>query len=57
VLGRPEIERLLDACPPQGRLLVITALYSGLRISELLGLIWEDIDFAAGLIRVRAQLS
>ena len=26
---------------------------SGLRISELLGLIWEDIDFAAGLIRVQ----
>ena len=57
VLGRPEIERLLDACPPPGRLLVTTALYSGLRISELLGLIWEDVDFAAGLIRVRAQLS
>jgi integrase len=57
VLGRPEIERLLDACPPRGRLFVTTALYSGLRISELLGLIWEDVDFAAGLIRVRAQLS
>lgn len=57
MLGRPEIERLLDACPPRGRLLVATALYSGLRISELLGLIWEDIDFGAGLIRVRAQLS
>ncbi len=57
VLGRPEIERLLDACPPPGRLLITTALYSGLRISELLGLIWEDVDFAAGLIRVRAQLS
>jgi len=57
VLGRPEIERLLDACPPPGRLLVTTALYSGLRISELLGLIWKDVDFAAGLIRVRAQLS
>ncbi len=51
VLGRPEIERLLDACPPPGRLCVATALYSGLRISELLGLTWEDIDFAAGLIR------
>lgn len=57
VLGRAEIERLLEACPPSGRLLVTTALYSGLRISELLGLIWEDIDFPAGLIRVRAQLS
>jgi integrase len=57
VLGRTEIERLLGACSPKGRLLLATALYSGLRISELLGLIWEDIDFAAGLIRVRAQLS
>ncbi len=37
VLGRAEIERLLGACPPKGRLLLATALYSGLRISELLG--------------------
>jgi integrase len=57
VLGRVEIERLLDACPPRGRILVETALFSGLRISELLGLTWADTDFAAGLIRVRAQLS
>jgi integrase len=56
-LGRMEAGRLLDACPERGRLLVETALYSGLRISELLGLIWADVDFAAGLIRVRAQLS
>jgi len=40
VLGRAEIERLLGACPPPGRLLVETALFSGLRISELLGLTW-----------------
>ena len=57
VLGQSEIERLLDACPSRGRILVETALFSGLRISELLGLIWADLDFAAGLIRVRAQLS
>jgi integrase len=57
VLGQAEIERLLDACPTRGRILVETALFSGLRISELLGLIWGDIDVAAGLIQVRAQLS
>jgi integrase len=57
VLGQAEIERLLDTCPSRGRILVETALFSGLRISELLGLTWADIDFAAGLIRVRAQLS
>jgi integrase len=57
VLGQTEIEGLLDACPSRGRILVETALFSGLRISELLGLTWADIDFAAGLIRVRAQLS
>lgn len=40
VLGRAEIERLLAACTPRDRLMVVTALYTGLRISELLGLIW-----------------
>jgi integrase len=57
VLGRGEIERLLAACPSRDRLMVATALYTGLRISELLGLIWDDVDFAAGLVHVRAQLS
>jgi integrase len=37
--------------------MVATALYTGLRVSELLGLIWDDVDFAAGLVHVRAQLS
>ena len=55
-LLEPE-ERLAGGLPGAGRLLVETALFSGLRISELLGLIWADLDFAAGLIRVQAQLS
>ena len=37
--------------------MVATVLYTGLRISELLGLVWDDVDFAAGVIHVRAQLS
>jgi integrase len=57
VLGRDEIGRLLAACLPRYRALLATALYSGLRISELLGLIWDDVDLAAGVIHVRSQLS
>ena len=37
--------------------MVATALYTGVRISELLGLIWDDIDFDQGEVHVRAQLS
>jgi integrase len=57
VLGQDEIARLLAACAPRYRPLIATALYTGMRISELLALTWSDIDFAAGVIRVRAQLS
>jgi integrase len=39
------------------RLLVVTALYTGMRISELLALTWADVDFAAGVVHVRGQLS
>jgi integrase len=57
VLGRAEIERLLGACAPRDRLMVTTVLYTGLRISEMLGLVWDDVGFEAGVIHVRAQLS
>lgn len=57
MLGRAEIERLLAACSPRDRLMIATVLYTGLRISEMLGLIWDDVNLGAGVIRVRAQLS
>jgi integrase len=57
VLGREEIARLLDACLPAYRALIATALYTGMRMSELLGLIWDDVDLAGGAVHVRAQLS
>ncbi len=57
VLGREEISRLLAAAAPRYRPLIATALYTGLRISELLGLIWGDMDLAAGELHLRAQLS
>jgi integrase len=57
VLGREEIEQLLRVCSPHDRLIVATALYTGHRISELLGLIWDDVDLGGGVVHVRAQLS
>ena len=57
VLSHEEIRRLLDKAVPSYRSLLATAVFSGMRLSELLGLRWQDVDLDAGLIRVRAQLS
>jgi integrase len=57
VLGRDEIRRLLDACLPAYRPLIATALYTGMRQSELLGLTWDDVEIPGGRVHVRAQLS
>lgn len=57
VLGQQEIAALLRACTPTSRPLIAMALYTGLRISELLGLIWSDIDLHEGTLRIHAQLS
>jgi integrase len=53
-LSVEEIARLLDACQQSKnarlRPLVLTALHTGLRKGELLGLHWEQIDFTRGVI-------
>ncbi len=55
-LSKVEIAQLLGACPERYRVAIACALFSGLRLSELLGLTWGDIDFAQKVIRVRHQL-
>jgi integrase len=57
VLSHDEILKLLAHVLPAYRPLLATALYSGLRLSELLGLVWQDVDLEQGLIHVRYQLS
>jgi integrase len=37
-------------------MLLATAIYTGLRLSELLGLAWSDVDLEAGYLHVRKQL-
>jgi integrase len=57
-LNHDELERLLDAAPPTplGRLertLYLAAAMTGLRRGELLALRWQDVDWTAGVLRVR----
>lgn len=45
-----EIKTLLDNCPEHFKPIVITALNTGMRRGEILGLKWEAIDLGRGLI-------
>src|SRR5262249_20893504 len=57
VLEAEEVRRLIDATPKPYRVLVGLLAYTGLRISEALGLVWDDVDLDASVIKVRMQLS
>lgn len=50
------MERLLTAAPDRYRVAIGCGLFAGLRLSELLGLVWGDIDFRGDTIRVRFQM-
>jgi integrase len=56
VLSAAEIGRLLAAASPRYRILLASAIFTGLRQSELLALRWQNIDSDAGLVRVRTAL-
>jgi len=47
-----EAQRLIRIVAPRDRALWATAFYAGLRLGELLALRWEDVDLAAGVVRV-----
>ncbi len=49
-LTKDEIARLIDAAPKHFRPLVVAAVYTGARKSELTRLRWSDIDFERGKI-------
>lgn len=53
-----EIEALLNsATTDRYRVLLAVAIFAGLRLQELLGLRWQDVDLDAGEVRVRHQLT
>jgi integrase len=56
-LSGSEIQTLIEAMPPSYRAVVYTAVWTGMRESENLGLVWGDIDLSAAKIHLTAQLS
>ena len=45
---------MLAHCGSQLIPIVIAVLHAGFRVSELLSLTWEDIDFRRGMMTVKA---
>jgi integrase len=58
VLSRYEEVRLLAYCAPFAwlRPIITVSLHQALRLGEVAGLQWEDVDFAAGKLHVRRSL-
>lgn len=52
---RTELKALIKAASDTERPLILTAITTGLRSSELRGLRWQDIDLAAGTVTVRQR--
>lgn len=58
VFSRSEVMALVDAAADeQDGALYLTAAFTGLRVGELLGLRWEDVDFGLATVRVRRNWS
>jgi integrase len=54
MLSPEEEVQLLANCGPQLKPLVIAALHTGFRASELLSLTWDEVDFRRHVVTVRA---
>jgi integrase len=52
---KAEMKALIDNAPDRWRPLIITAIFTGMRISELRGLMWSDVDLARGIVFVRQR--
>jgi integrase len=55
VPSKAEVGRLLDRAQGRWRPFFVTAVFTGMRASELRGLVWDAVDFEAKVIRVRQR--
>jgi integrase len=58
-LSLDEQKRLEDAAKKEGNPMYLTmmiGLYTGIRLGELCGLMWDDIDFSLKIMRIRRTL-
>ena len=53
--SRAELKTLMDSAEGRWRPLLITAVFTGMRASELRGLRWSDVDLNVGIIHVRQR--
>lgn len=52
---KAELKAMIDHAPDRWRPLIVTAVFTGMRISELRGLPWSDVDLSKGVIHVRRR--
>jgi integrase len=55
-LDRDSIDALIESQGVEFRPVIATLAYTGLRISEALGLVWSNVDLQAGTLTVEQQL-
>lgn len=55
-LNFEEADRMIAAADGEWRCMVLLAIRTGMRLGELLGLRWEDVDLKAGKIHVRQAI-
>lgn len=52
ILSSDEIAVILNMPCDKDRLMILTALFTGARLNEVLSLSWQDIDFSKGIIHI-----
>jgi integrase len=55
ILNVEEEKRLISACEPYLRNIIITALYTGMRKGEIISLKWDNVDFERNIITIALE--